>query len=73
MLGNPRPRAMLNLRRQSWLRASQRIHTDAQPERIERVDDEGPMTTLCAALPTDQPVTRALRRLSERGIHNLHQ
>jgi hypothetical protein len=73
MLGNPRPRAALDPRCQSRFRAPQRIHADAQPERIQRVDDECPMTTLCTALPTEQPLTRALCRLSERGIHYLHQ
>jgi hypothetical protein len=64
---------MLNLRRKRRLRGPQHIHAGTQSQRIQLVQDKYSMTTLSAALFADEPITRALRRISELSTHNLHQ
>jgi hypothetical protein len=73
MFDNPHLRAMLDLGCKSGLRGPQHIHAGTQAQHVERIHDEGPMATLGTALAADQPLTSALRRLSERLVHDLHQ
>jgi hypothetical protein len=73
MLDNPHLGAMLDLRSESRVRGTKRIHAGPQAQYIEGIDDKGPMAALSTALVAGQPFTSVLRRLSERIIHNLHQ